>query len=1009
MDRFRLSDNFIEQYKTKEPKFGFNGLGALVYYRTYSRLKSDGGSEAWWETCRRVVEGTYSMQKRHIDEHGLGWNAWKAQKSAQEMFERMFDMKFLPPGRGLWAMGSPITEERKLFAALQNCAFVSTQNIKDDLAKPFVFLMDFSMLGCVAPDTWIMTYEGPRKIKDLQGHPFVAQVNGKPYFAPIGSYISGVKSVVKISTKDGFDITLTADHKLKLASGEWLEAGKLIQGNKLSLNNHRDTIPQWDGNGTYEQGYLAGIYWGDGYKSRDPLAVVYFRDKGHEGIQAEGLRCALTLEHRADCKGWRSREKREIAELSIGTWLWKYFRLQDKTITEAIEMASSAFVRGFLKGAFDTDGTVLVGKKFTRNVSLSQSNYENLQTIQRMLLRFGIFSKICIKRSKQELRTFPGRTKPCVARKAWTLYITRDSISEFFKFVGFSHTEKSKKLNAILTKRQRPTSFVAIVKEVVPLGEMTVWDITVNDVHAFDANGFYAHNCGVGFDTLGAGQIVVKGPNSKRAIEKYIIPDTREGWVESVRIFIESYFLGTAPVEFDYSQIRKKGSIIKGFGGISAGEKPLIELHANIRSVLEREVGSPISVTAIVDIQNFIGKAVVAGNVRRTAEIVFGDPEDNNYLDLKNYKVNSQRETYGWTSNNSVFAKLGMNYHKVCERIQNNGEPGLLWLENSRGYSRMTNGPDNKDHRVMGTNPCGEQSLESMECCNLVETFPARHDTFEDYLRTLKFAYLYAKTVTLGNTHWPETNRVMLRNRRIGCSASGIQQFLVKHNLNDLRKWFEEGYRTLESWDKIYSDWFAIPRSIKITSIKPSGTVSLLAGATPGMHWPKSRFYIRRIRLSKFSDLVGILEKAGYLVEPCYGSEDSTVVIEVPIDVGEGVRTLKEVSMWEQLSMAAFIQKYWADNQVSCTVTFKPETEGSQIEHALDYFQYQLKGISFLPDHEEGAYRQMPYEEITEKQYNERLLKLKKINFMKSKDIEKDVEKFCDGESCLLAAPIVES
>ena len=107
--------------------------------------------------------------------------------------------------------------------------------------------------------------------------------------------------------------------------------------------------------------------------------------------------------------------------------------------------------------------------------------------------------------------------------------------------------------------------------------------------------------------------------------------------------------------------------------------------------------------------------------------------------------------------------------------------------------------------------------------------------------------------------------------------------------------------------------------------------------------------------------------------------------------------------------MAAFIQKYWADNQVSCTVTFKPETEGSQIEHALDYFQYQLKGISFLPDHEEGAYRQMPYEEITEKQYNERLLKLKKINFMKSKDIEKDVEKFCDGESCLLAAPIVES
>lgn len=657
MDKFRLSESFIEQYESKKPPFGFNGLGELVYMRTYSRIKEDGSNEHWWETCRRVVEGTYNMQKSHIERYSLGWNPWQAQRSAQEMFDRMFNMKFLPPGRGLWAMGTPITEERGLYAALNNCAFVSTANIKDDLAKPFTFLMDASMLGV-----------------------------------------------------------------------------------------------------------------------------------------------------------------------------------------------------------------------------------------------------------------------------------------------------------------------------------------------------------GVGFDTLGANQLVVKGYNEERAIETYEIPDTREGWVESVKLLIESYFLGGAQIKFDYSKIREEGAPISGFGGVSAGYKPLEELHKSIRKTLNKETGSPISVTAIVDIQNQIGKAVVAGNVRRTAEIVFGDPKSNEYLDLKNYKKNPSREIFGWTSNNSVFAELGMNYHDVCERIRINGEPGFVWMENVRGYSRVKNGKDNKDHRAAGANPCVEQSLESYELCCLVETFPTNHTDLEDYLRTLKFAYLYAKTVTLGKTHWSETNRVMLRNRRIGCSISGIQQFITQRGLGLLQDWLENGYDAIQNWDKIYSDWLAIPRSIKTTSVKPSGTVSLVAGVTPGVHWPEDRYYIRRMRLSKYSQLIKPLERAGYHIEPCFGSEESTVVVEVPVDVGEGIRTVKEVSMWEQLSMAAFMQKYWADNQVSATITFDPEKEGGQIEHALDYFQYQLKGISFLPATESGAYKQMPYEGITEKTYKSMVSKLKKLNFSRVKGEEAEIDRFCTNDVCEIPA-----
>jgi len=659
--RFNLSENFLDNYKRKQAPFGFNGLGELVYMRTYSRIKEDGKNEMWWETCQRVVEGTYNMQKRWIESHHLGWNAWQAQRSAQEMYDRMFNMKFLPPGRGLWAMGTPITEERNLYAALNNCAFVSTDNLKEDLSKPFTFLMDASMVGV-----------------------------------------------------------------------------------------------------------------------------------------------------------------------------------------------------------------------------------------------------------------------------------------------------------------------------------------------------------GVGFDTKGAEAFVVRGPKDDRETETYIVPDTREGWVESVRRLLDSYFLGITGVDFDYTKIRPEGAPIKGFGGVSSGYEPLKEVHDAIRDCLDKNIGEPITITTIVDIMNLIGKCVVAGNVRRTAEIVFGDPESEEYINLKNYKKNPNREQFGWTSNNSVFAELGQDYTDIAERINDNGEPGLAWLDNMRHYSRMKNGGDNKDHRVSGGNPCLEQSLESYELCCLVETFPHNHKDLDDYLTTLKYAYLYAKTVTLGKTHWPETNRVMLRNRRIGCSVSGIAQFITHRGQGELRKWLETGYDKLQEYDKNYSDWFAVPRSIKTTSVKPSGTVSLLAGSTPGLHYPESRFYIRRIRLSNLSPLIKPLEKAGYKIEPAFGSEDSTVVIEVPVDVGEGIRTVSEVPMWEQMALAAFMQRYWADNQVSCTVTFDPKTEGKQIATALNYFQYQLKGISFLPKLELGAYKQMPYEEMTEKEYDKMVKGLKRLSFRQVKGNEAEVDKFCNNDTCEIDFEVIK-
>ncbi len=282
-------------------------------------------------------------------------------------------------------------------------------------------------------------------------------------------------------------------------------------------------------------------------------------------------------------------------------------------------------------------------------------------------------------------------------------------------------------------------------------------------------------------------------------------------------------------------------------------------------------------------------------------------------------------------------------------------------------------------------------------CC-LVETFPTKHETLEDYKRTLKFAYLYAKTVTLTQTHWPETNRIMMRNRRIGTSVSGIAQFIGEHGLNELKTWLNEGYDSIQHYDQIYSDWFAVPRSIKTTSVKPSGTVSLLAGTTPGVHYPESSDYIRRVRISKESDLIEPLRKANYHIEEDK-SDISSYVVEFPVQI-PNTRTTSDVSIWEQLELAAFLQEHWADNQVSCTITFT-ESEKDQIEPALNYFQYKLKGISFLPKLETTAYPQMPYEAITEQQYADKIKDIKKVKFKQIQE-ESIPELYCDSESCVM-------
>jgi len=497
---------------------------------------------------------------------------------------------------------------------------------------------------------------------------------------------------------------------------------------------------------------------------------------------------------------------------------------------------------------------------------------------------------------------------------------------------------------------------------------------------------------GVGFDTKGAGKITIKKPSEEMLT--FQLPDSREGWVESLKIVLDAFFLGKPVPKFDFSLIRPAGDPIRGFGGIASGPAPLKDMLIEIQKILEARIGQKILSIDILDVMNLIGKCVVAGNVRRSAEIALGDPTDFDFITSK--QDEEKLYSHRWASNNSVFAFKGLDYSFIADQIAVNGEPGILWLDNAKAYSRMGDEPDNKDKKAAGVNPCGEQTLESFELCCLVETFPSRHDSYEEFEETLKSAYLYSKSVTLVNTHWQETNAVMLKNRRMGVSQTGIIEAFVKNGRRTILDWCDKGYEYLQKLDEQYSGWLCIPKSIKITTVKPSGTVSLLPGVPPGIHYPHSEYYIRRIRISKNSDLIELIKKAGYFVEDDSYSPN-TVVVEFPVHEKFFERSKNEVSIWEQAENAADYQKYWSDNQVSITITFKPE-EANQIKHVLECFEDKLKSVSFLPIKEHG-YKQAPYEEISKEKFEEMISKVKPLFLDETKD-RAIGSKFCETDRC---------
>lgn len=448
----------------------------------------------------------------------------------------------------------------------------------------------------------------------------------------------------------------------------------------------------------------------------------------------------------------------------------------------------------------------------------------------------------------------------------------------------------------------------------------------------------------------------------------FIVPDSREGWVALLKMVLEAHFITGKPFSYSTLCIRGKGAPIKGFGGTASGPEELCKGMADISKILNSRAGKKLNPTDCLDIMNIIGAIVVAGNVRRSAQIALGDMSDLQFLNAKNWQSGSVPNWRAMSNNTAVCNDINMLPNQFWDGYSGNGEPyGLVNLRLSRrcGRTGETQYPDINARIV---NPCSEQTLENYETCCLAEIFLPNISSFYELEDVTKLLYRINKHSLALPCHHSETEEVVHRNMRMGIGVTGYMQANEEQ-----RSWLKDLYPKLRMFDMTYSRVNGFPESIKLTTVKPSGTLSLLAGVTAGCHPGFSQHYIRRIRMASNLPLVDVCRKLGYPVEYQRNFDKTidhnTVVVSFPCSHPEGTVLAKDVTAVQQLEVVKRLQAEWSDNAVSCTVYYRLEELPEIKMWLLNNYNDHIKACSFLL-HKNHNFDQAPYEEITKEVFD---------------------------------------
>lgn len=1043
---YKLPEDFIEPFKTQRPDMSVPAY--VIYLRTYS-AQVDGRMEEWWETCRRVIEGAFSFLKWHEVTNGLklNWKHWD--RWARMMFERMFEMKWIPSGRGLQHMGRDVVWV-KGGAVLNSCAFTSTKDIDEDPTEAFDFLMDMSMLGV--------------------GVGFDTEGEGKLTIYPP---LIGPRTYVVEDTREGWLRLKTMLIKAFCGDGALPNRIDFSQvrpeGTPLKTMGGLASGPAplirmvWD---LFE--VLAPPHWGYKLDEHDLILIIdcenewsdFKRNQAKYNLASLDIGDIMNVEGKCVVSGG-IRRSAEIGISRVDDWKFRHGKSQKVGLSDGwIESHTERY--GFSPETRNDAWRWAANNSHVLDEPLTKARAREIAACVGEYGDPGFFNRRLARKigrlidGPDNLDFMIEGCNPCIPEDQWIdtdlgPRQVKDLIevpfnarvgecyypSKGFWFSGMKPVYRIELKDGTVFKATSNHRFLT------DSGWRTVdklkgedLNLSLNIPQAWEGKGTFDEGWLVG-EFIGDGHwnnsdqsacVEFWGPHRKDMADKA---------VEACRKLFRtrSDFGGSEVLDREKMHVECKGfaGCVQGWG---VQDKNLITSSVELGSsdfckgflrgwfdadgCVQGDQSHGVSIRLwSVEKGNLqvakrmlermgVRSRICKRNERGMKFLPNGRGGRKEYevkpgfeLVISNKSIRTFSYEVGFYEpvKQSLLNSLLAQYKRELNRDGVTSEViSVEFVGTEAVYDCTVDEVHEFAQNGVRSHNCGEQPLEDKELCNLVETAPRRHESMEDFMNTALCALIYGKIVSLIPTHREDTNRVIRKNRRIGVSQTGVFRTIQKIGLAEYIRWCDYAYKTMRALDKAISAEWEVNESVRITSLKPAGTGSKVLDEDSGLRAPEAPFYILRVQFDKTQKMIEPLREAGYPVLQSVQSPQA-VVIEFPIETGCD-RTVADIDAETQLQLIEVVQTYWSDNMVSNTVQFKEE-EKPLLAGLIYEYGNKLKSLSFLC-YDGHKYEQAPYEAIDVTEYEKRKIAIKPIDFsvLGAYGTHDQDDKFCQGIAC---------
>jgi len=960
---FEIAKRIKDEIRSMSPNFGYNGFGEIVYYRTYSRIMDNGQQESWADTVLRVVQGTIDIRKMHMYQHNLPWDEEFYQYHARDMAKSLFRLQWSPPGRGLWAMGTKLIKERGSMP-LFNCAF---SQIGSDWIKDLCWMMDLLMNGVGVGFEAVRDHLELPPISGKFGHVYTVNDSREGWVNSVKYLLQCIADGDRLPRFD-YSYIRIAGEPLRTFGGTASGPGPLIELHKK-------------------------IVWATELYIEGAIDVVRYKTD-----LANLIGCCVVAGN-----------IRRSAEIALGHFddptfldLKNYKIHPDRADFGWMSNNSAIF-----KHTTDFDSLNEVAYRVVRGDDLGIMNKKNFK-----YARIG---------DKNYIKDVAIGLNPCVIGSSIVLTNKGTKRIDQVKVGDVVWTETGwTNVSAFFDQGLK-----SVYKYVTTAGE-----IVCTEDHKLVSDGFkIPASCVDSVDTLlgtasddigpthpyyvmlglvyGDGYnhhkqtLLCIGENDqdyfKSEISSYITKPYSNDYTYCVGIDVQLptiKYLRTVPDYVLYAHQSVQCSFLRG---LYSANGCVVNNTIRLKSISKELIIGVQSILSSLGIPSFY-------TTNKSKENVF---YNGNYMLAESYDltISVGRELFvkhiGFIQNYknekidiSTKGKCKTNYDIIAVEYCGEQQVYDITVDN-HCHTFWCNG--------LNISNCAEIPLENKEVCNLAITCPTRCADVDEWIKACEYATFYCSTVTLLPTHSAETNAVVARNHRIGVDILDFIGWSDQIGTNQVIKALRRGYKHVKSVNRRMAREAGVAPSLRLTTIKPNGTVSKLMGRSP--NYPNARYMLRRIRIQRGTQLDQILQEANIPFEKCVNQPDYTHVFEYPIYNGT-LREVSEVSLWEQAMNVILLQREWADNAVSNTLYFS-DKEKDDVEHVLSSIVPAVKSVSMAKQvpclgGDDAPYAQMPEQRISSIEFKERLNSIERIDWTRFRGDGID-ERYCDNDTCVVS------